>query len=102
MRALITLILISLIISDPLTLLTKERKRKNMERMKKVKECIMKDKASDSFKRMINDTKTNISLGKLIKLNEDFISYDDIKIFNKCRKKIYLTYKKKFIKNKRP
>ncbi len=101
MRAIVLLIVISLIINapnDPLTLLAKERKKKNQERMKKLKECISKDKASESFKQMINNNKTNTTLGKIIKLNREFISDEDMKIYNKCRKKIYLTYKKKIIK----
>ena len=98
MRAIIFLIVISLIINDPLTLLSKERQKKNHERIKKLKECISKDKASESFKQMINSNKTNTTLGKIIKLNRDFISDEDMKIYNRCKKKIYLTYKKKFIK----
>ena len=83
------LFLFSLIISNPLTLLSKERQRKIRERIKKIKDCIRKEKSSESFKQMINNTKSNLTLGKIIKLNRNNISPEDMKIYNKCRRKIY-------------
>ena len=102
MRALLILILISLIINTPLDIFLKERKRKNSERMKKILDCI-NEKISESFKRIINKNEyKNLTLGKIIKINEEFISNEDLNIIHQCRKKIYLTYKKKIFKIKRP
>ena len=80
MRAIMILFLFSLIISDPLTLLSKERQKKSKERIRKIKECIRKEKSSEAFKQMINNTKSNFTLGKIIKLNRNNISAEDMKI----------------------
>ena len=96
------LILLSFIISNPLTSLTKERKRKNMLIVKKIKECI-NEKASEAFKNIISDyEKKNITLEKTLRINQDFISREDLAIYRNCRKNIYLTYKNKFLKYNRP
>ncbi len=104
MKIFLFIILFALIITDnPLLILSKERKRKNLLRLQKIKECV-KEKGSQSFKKLISKFENkNMTLGKIIKLNEDYISKDDLKIFNNCRKQIYLQYKKKnIIKIKRP
>ena len=96
------LILLSFIISNPFTSLTKERKRKNMITIKKIKECI-NEKTSNAFKNIIAENeKKNISLEKILRINQDFISREDLKIYHNCRKNVYLTYKKKLLKYIRP
>ena len=102
MKISLFLILLSFIISNPLTSLTKERKRKNMLVIKKIKDCI-NEKASEAFKNIINDNgKKNITLEKMLRINQDFISREDLKIYHNCRKNIYLTYKKNLLKYNRP
>ena len=103
MKVILFLILFSLCFSDPLSLLLSERRRKTNERIKKIKDCI-KQKGSESFKKLMFDYENkNMTLGKIIKVNEDRISVDDLKVFHNCRKQIYQLYKKKFvIKHKRP
>ena len=102
MRTILILCILQLIVSEPLSILSNERKRKNIERIKKIKDCV-NEKASESFKKIINKNEyKNLTFGRIIKLNEDFISKQDLNIIHQCRKKIYLTYKKKNIKIKRP
>ena len=101
MRIIFTFILISLVLGNPLSILSKERKKKNLERIKKIKECIInKNKTSEYFKNLI--IKANSTFGTIIKYHKDFLTDEDLKIFNKCRKVIYLSYKKNYLLNKRP
>ena len=66
------------------------------------KKCI-NEKASESFKKILKENKyKNMTLGKIIKINKEYISSQDLNIYHNCRKKIYLTYKKKLIKIQRP
>ena len=101
MKSLIFIISLSLIISSPFTsLLGKKKNNTITRRIKKIKECI-KEKGSESLNQLISRHK-NETLGKIVKLHKLNISSSDLKVFNNCRKKIYLYYKKRLPKALRP
>ncbi len=101
MKSLIFIICLSLIISSPLTaLLAKKKNNTLIRRIKKIKECI-KEKGSESFNRLISRHK-NETLGKIIKHHKLNITSSDLKVFNNCRKKVYLYFKKRLPKALRP
>ena len=101
MKSLIFIICLSLIISSPLTaLLGKMKNNTLVRRMKKIKECI-KEKGSQAFNLLIS-THKNDTLGKIIKKHKLNITSSDLKVFNNCRKKVYLYFKKRLPKSLRP